>query len=85
MPVPAATDGSLLVAYIPPAHKGNITVDMRALSGKAYANWFDPTDGTYTEISGSRFDNKAVVTFTPPGKNTGNETDWVLILSTKAR
>jgi len=79
----AASDGSLLVAYIPPAHQGSITVDMRALSSKAYAKWFDPADGTYTEISGSPFDNKTVLSFMPPGKNSANETDWVLKLAVK--
>ncbi len=79
----AAKDGSLLVAYIPPAHQGSITVDMRALSSKVYAKWFDPTDGTYIEISGSPFDNKTIASFIPPGKNSAHETDWVLKLAAK--
>ena len=41
----ATFDGTLLVAYIPPAHSGSITVDMTAMSGPARARWFDPTSG----------------------------------------
>ncbi|MDD1633326.1 MAG: DUF4038 domain-containing protein, partial [Methylococcaceae bacterium] len=43
--VAAAADpgGALLVAYVPPAHSGNITVNMTAMSAPARARWFNPT------------------------------------------
>jgi len=81
----ATKDGSLLVAYIPPAHKGSIAVDMSALSDKANAYWFDPTNGIFTSIPGSPFKNKGVQSFTPLLKNSAGETDWVLMLSVKKR
>jgi hypothetical protein len=81
----AAKDGSLLVAYIPPAHTGSITVNMNALSSKVYSYWFDPTNAQYTTIAGSPFNNKDVQQFTTPGKNSTGENDWVLVLSVKKR
>jgi len=81
----AAKDGSLLVAYIPPAHQGSITVTMKQLADKMYGYWFDPTIGVYTSIIDSPFTNKAVHSFTPPGKNSRGEDDWVLVLSATER
>ena len=81
----AAKDGSLLVAYIPPAHQGSITVNMKRLANKMYGYWFDPTMGVYTSIVDSPFTNKVVYSFTPPGKNSRGEDDWVLILSATER
>lgn len=75
----AAKDGSMLVAYIPPAHEGSITVDMTALSNKVNAFWFDPTNGKYTSIKDFTLTNKGHRSFTPPGKNSTGEDDWVLI------
>ena len=76
----ATREGTLLVAYIPPWHKGSITVDMTAMAGSTKARWFDPTSGTFTNISGSPFANKGTRQFTPPGKNRAGEGDWVLLL-----
>lgn len=76
----ATPTGTLLVAYIPPAHQGGITVDMTALGGSAMANWYDPASGVYTKISGSPFNNKSTHAFAPPGKNKAGEGDWVLVL-----
>lgn len=81
----AAKDGSLLVAYIPPAHKGNITVDMTALSNTVNAFWFDPTNGKYISIKDLSLTNKGFKIFTPPGKNSAGENDWVLMLSATKR
>ncbi len=85
VPAAAAKDGSLLVAYIPPAHKGNIIVNMSVLSSKVFAYWFDPANGKYTAVTNSPFNNTGVQSFIPPGKNSTGETDWVLVLSVKKR
>ena len=53
----ATPSGSLLVAYIPPAHSGPITVDMTAMAGTTEARWLDSTTGVYSTISGSPFAN----------------------------
>jgi hypothetical protein len=78
----ATSSGSLLVAYVPPAHNGSITVNMTAMSDSAQARWFDPTSGIYTTIPGSPFPNTGSQQFTPPGTNSGGKKDWVLILET---
>jgi hypothetical protein len=69
--------GTLLIAYIPPHHKGNISIDMTAIRGTATARWYDPTSGAYTKIAGARG------VFTTPGKNKAGENDWVLVIESK--
>ena len=64
----ATPEGTLLVAYVPPKHKGSITVDLTAMRGSTNASWYDPTSGIYTAIPGSPFANKGTHEFTPPGK-----------------
>ncbi|MFL5623630.1 MAG: DUF4038 domain-containing protein [Gemmatimonadaceae bacterium] len=71
-------DGKLAVAYFPEARPA--TIDLRALSGPVVARWFDPTRGTFVEVSGSPFPNRGAREFSPPGKNGGGQTDWVLLL-----
>ena len=78
----ASRDGSLLVAYIPPAHKGGVKVDLSVLSRITFAYWFDPTDGRYLSVEGSPVNNTGIREFTPPGKNQDGESDWVLLLTT---
>jgi hypothetical protein len=77
----AAFDGTLLVAYVPPAHTGAITVDMRAMGGPARGRWFDPTSGAYTDI-GTGLANTGSRSFTTPGNNSAGSKDWVLVLDT---
>jgi hypothetical protein len=79
----ATREGTLLVAYVPPSHKGSITVDMTAMAGITKARWFDPTSGAFTNISGSPFAHKGTRQFTPPGKNHVGQNDWVLLLEAK--
>lgn len=78
----AARDGSLLIAYIPPAHHGEINVDLSVLSKPGFAYWFDPTHERYIPVQGSPVNNNGVRTFKPPGKNQAGERDWVLVLKT---
>jgi hypothetical protein len=77
----ADPDGTLMVAYIPPDHNGSITVDMGVMSGPSQARWFDPTNGSYTNI-GTTLPNSGGRVFTPPGKNRVGERDWVLRIET---
>ncbi len=71
-------DGGVVVAYVPTARA--ITVNMASLKAPAYAKWFDPTNGTYTTIPGGPFGNSGRRQFTPPGKNSAGDSDWVLLL-----
>jgi hypothetical protein len=74
-----ASDGSLIVVYTPVTH--SLTVDMTKLSGSATAQWFDPTNGATTTISGSPFANTGTHVFTSPGANSTGDQDWVLVLT----
>jgi Protein of unknown function (DUF4038)/Putative collagen-binding domain of a collagenase len=73
-------DGSLVIAYLPAST--TITVDMSKLSGTVTAQWYDPTNGTYTAVSGSPFPNSGTQSFASPGNNNAGDPDWVLVLRT---
>ena len=75
----ATPSGTLAIAYMPTAR--TISVDMGKLAGAARAQWFDPTNGKYSDVSGSPFTNSGTQSFTPPAKNSGGDSDWVLVLS----
>lgn len=81
--IAAAADpqGTLLVAYIPPAHSGSITINMTAMRSAAKASWLDPTTGLYTPAASTPVANIATHTFTPPPTNAAGEKDWVLLLT----
>jgi hypothetical protein len=83
----AASDGEVLLAYIPPMRKSpaEITVDMTALAGPARGRWFDPVSGNYVEVPGGEIPNLATKTFTTPGANSSGQGDWVLVLQTKSK
>ena len=72
------SDGSLAIAYLPTIR--TITVDMSKLAGPTTARWFDPTDGSYADLSNSPFANSGSREFTPPGNNAQGDGDWVLLL-----
>lgn len=76
----ATPSGTLLVAYIPPAHRGSVTVDMKGMGEVVEAEWFDPTSGDYVKIQGSPFKNTGNHKFTPSGNNSKGQADWVLVL-----
>ncbi len=78
--VPAAADraGTLLVAYVPPAHSGPIGIDMTAMSAPARARWLSPATGTSLNLG--TYVNSGVRMFVPPGDNGSGYRDWVLIL-----
>jgi len=77
----ATPDGTLLVAYVPPAHSGPITIDMTAMSGPTRARWFNPTTAAYTE-AGVLPSGTLTQDFTPPpgGCRGSAVDDWVLLL-----
>lgn len=75
----ATPSGTLMIAYVPPHHNGNITIDLTAMQPNPIAKWYDPTSGTYTKIS-SPLSNKGTHEFIFPGKNKAGATDWVLVI-----
>jgi len=78
----ATPDGTLLVAYVPPAHTGTLTVDIAAMIGSTTARWFNPANANYTAIG--TFPNSGTQVFTPPGDNGTGYSDWVLVLTASA-
>jgi len=78
----ATRSGNLLVAYVPPAHRGSITVDVTGMGKVIEASWYDPTSGSYAKVAGSPFANNGARTVTPPPINSKGQTDWVLVLAT---
>lgn len=76
----ASPSGKLLVAYLPAAQQGSISVDMTALSGKVHGRWFNPADGSYTEIADD-IDAAGAHDFQKPASNGSDDNDWVLVLT----
>ena len=74
------TSGSLALTYCPNA--STLTVNLANFSGPVTAQWYDPSSGGYTAISGSPFPNSGTHQFTTPGSNHDGDPDWVLVLQT---
>jgi len=75
-----ASDGSLVIAYLPSGR--TVSIDMGRLAGPVTARWFDPTNGRYTAIAGSALANRGNRDFATPGNNAIGHGDWVLVLET---
>jgi hypothetical protein len=75
-------DGTLGLAYVPSTggNRRELTVDLRLFKGPVTARWFNPTDGRYTAIGGSPFDNRQPQRLTTPGDNGTGDNDWLLIM-----
>lgn len=73
-----ASDGSTILCFCPVST--TITVDMTKLSAQATAQWYDPTDGSFSSIAGSPFNNTGTQNFATPGNNSSGAPDWVLVL-----
>jgi len=73
-------DGTLVMTYLPSPR--TVTVDMSGLTGPAHARWFDPTDGSYSAITGSPFANIGSRQFRPPARNAAGDSDWMLVVET---
>lgn len=81
----SATDGRLLMAYVPPTGTGprSITVDMNDLADVAAARWFNPTNGQYVPAGAEYYSSLAEAQpLTTPGDNGSGQNDWLLIVET---
>ncbi|MFH1069994.1 MAG: DUF4038 domain-containing protein [Candidatus Glassbacteria bacterium] len=77
--VGAAINGVTLgLAYCPT--EAPVTVALSLFVGKVQARWYDPTNGRFQGIADSPFANVGSRQFTPPGKNSTGDGDWVLVL-----
>ncbi len=72
------TNGSLALTYCPNA--ATLTVNLAKFSSPVTAQWYDPSNGTYTSIPGSPFPNSGIQHFATPGNNHDGNPDWVLVL-----
>jgi hypothetical protein len=72
-------DGTASVSYAP--KNALLSVDLSRFSGPVTARWYDPSDDTYSDISGSPFNNTGSQNFASPGNNTAGDQDWVLLLT----
>ena len=72
-------DGSLAIVYDPAG--STLTVNLGAFTSAVLAQWYDPSNGTYTTITGSPFPNSGSMNFSTPGSNNDGQTDWVLRLT----
>jgi hypothetical protein len=68
------------MVYLPSVR--SIAVDMSKLAGPATARWYDPTNESYSAVSGSPIANANRHQFRPPGSNAAGDGDWVLVLET---
>jgi hypothetical protein len=75
----ATPDGATLIAYVPHAHSGSVTIDMTKLRGMTVQRWYDPTTGTY-QSAGPNLPNTGTHAFTPPAAHPDGSRDWVLRL-----
>lgn len=79
----ADPQGTTLVAYVPTAHTGSLTVTLAAMAGTSFARWYDPTTGVSTPVAGSPFPNAGTQTLTPPAApHADGSRDWVLVVET---
>jgi hypothetical protein len=80
----AASDGTALVAYVPPTGAGprSLVVDLSALSGPGTARWFDPSGGGWVEVG--RVPGGGRRWLTTPGRRPGGLDDWVLVITRAA-
>lgn len=56
---------------------------MNLLAGPVTAQLFNPTNGSYSAITGSPFTNQGTHTMATPGDNGFGVNDWLLVLNAK--
>ncbi len=77
--IPNGSLVSLSLTYVPSAT--TLTIAMSNFAGTTIsAQWYDPTNGTFTTIPGSPFPNTGTQTLATPGTNSVGDPDWVLVL-----
>jgi hypothetical protein len=74
-----SSDGSYAMVYI--SNGASVTVNMSKIAGTVTAWWYNPRDGSATQIG--QFANSGTRTFTPSTSGAGN--DWVLVLDQASR
>jgi hypothetical protein len=77
----AIMNGSVAsVAVIYDVAGNALTVNMASFTSAVSAAWYDPSNGTFSVLSGSPFPNSGSMQFTPPNStNHDGDPDWVLL------
>jgi hypothetical protein len=76
-----ASGGSFGFAY---ASGGSVVVDLSKLAGpQVRAQWYDPTSGALSAVTGSPFANTGTPTLSHPGSNSSGGSDWVVVLDSQ--
>lgn len=74
-----ARDRSFGLLYMPSAR--SVTMNLAQLAGPQVSmQWYDPSNGYLSIVSGSPFPASGMRTFIPVAKNASGHSDWVLIL-----
>lgn len=76
-----ASDGSFGIVYSPSPRA--LEVNLGRVRGSVSAMWMDPVDGKAQPASPARLPKEGLQQFKSPAKNSGGDTDWVLILETQ--
>jgi hypothetical protein len=84
-----ASDGSTLIAYVPPTgiRPTTFQVDLRSMAGSSRARWWNPTNGNLADITQGKYTLSAAQSaqpFTTPGDNGTGTNDWMLALDARA-
>lgn len=82
-----ASDGTFMLCAAPSYGSASQTfnVDLRSMAASCRARWWDPTNDTYTAITGGAYslaNTLSAQTFTIPGANSAGANDWILVLDT---
>ena len=77
----ASPDGTIALYYL--LYKKPIVINMQRFSAEVHASWIDPANGYKKAISNKAYINKGKFKFSPPGKNSDGDSDWILFLETK--
>jgi hypothetical protein len=77
----ANRNGTLFIAYIPPAHNGSVVINTQPLQKYLNAYWFDPTNAQYIPAKKEMLNSGKQARFIPPHKNSSNQEDWILFLT----
>lgn len=75
----ASKEGDLLVAYVPPAHRGPFSLD---LASPGRLRWLDPTTGRFSAATNVA---AGVIPLNVPGANAAGDRDWALIVDVPRR
>ena len=75
------SDMTEAVMYLPNAFSGSVTINLAKFPGTVTGQWFDPTTGSYSPVSGSPWSNTGTQTIAKNSVTHSDGTsDWVLLL-----